>query len=581
MKRFISRSIAGFVVLLCCCLDAQATNSYNFTQTSPAPPALIVMGTNQTITYTVTNTSNGTDINERLYQVRIRLKGACTGSPCTFTTFSATTVAPPGWSYTIGTSNGCSTCAITFTANSAAYALSSNQLGSPPTPTTLNFNVVLTGGTSNQDRNESDTNNVLRDVRARFTLSSAPPFNNNGSITKTTGLGSWRLYSLLVTLTPSATTVSKSCSAAFTLTMSVTNKATVSISNVTSVPKPPQIAATGGASASTTSAPANFNLNTGASNSFVWTYTTGNNTGTLTFNAYAADNNNNNPTHTSPMVYSPVITVANASCLIATFTAPPAGGACVFNGDTATFTMQVTNNTTAVVSNVQPSTPTKGGSASIGTLSGPTPASIASLAIGASGTFTWMAPITGNVDDTYTLTALASGDGGATQSLSVTSDSTADIKGYLLQITPNPVNASSINQELAFQLTNHACSSVNKVSIPVTGLVPAGWVWNSDSYSLVQTSVGNYVETWTAALNGSNVEFTAPVGSEMPTGLDSYFYLTYTTPTSTGTTTFNLTITDTAARAKPTSDTVTVNTFNTGSPNPNYTSPDGTWREPF
>ncbi len=555
MKKSIVRYIVCFLSLMCWHLPAYATRVYTQALTSPSP-AQFDMGSTSTGTWRVTNTNTAPNTGERIYQVRFRLNSG--------TTFSNTTAAPAGW-----TRSSFSTTSVTFQATSWANAIAVGGF--------VDFSPVMIIRTTSTDVTDN-----LRDIRSYYTTTTTgPPFTNLSSVTHSAPTA-WTDKSLVVTLTPSATSVPKSCASAFTLTMQVTNKSTANITTVTSVPKPPTLnSLSGGASASTTSTPADFNLNAGATNSFVWTYTTGANPGTISFSASARDSSG---TRTSRTITSSVITVTNTSCFVAAFTAPPAGGACVFSGDTATFTMQVTNNSGVPLLNVQPSALTPGGTATIGAISGPAPASIATLANGASGTFTWTAPMTGNVDNTYTVTGSATATGGfVTQS--ATSDGTAVLKGYLLQVTPDP-NASSTNQEMIFNVTNHGCSAVSNVSIPVSGLLPASWTWNGDSYSLVQTTPGVYVEAgsvpgWTAAQVGSNVVFTAPGGSEMSVGVDGNFMLTFSTPNTTGTTMFNLTLTSLANPSKTASDTVTINGFNSGgASNPNATSP-GIWREQF
>jgi hypothetical protein len=266
--------------------------------------------------------------------------------------------------------------------------------------------------------------------------------------------------------------------------------------------------------------------------------------------------------------------VTSASCFTAFFTVPPAGGGCFFTGDTATFTVRVSNGTGGALTNVQPSVPTRGGTATIGAFSPATQTAVP-LANGASVDFTWTAPITGNVDDTYFISTTVTSTGGTNPSASATSDLGADIRGYLVQASPD-VTASSINQEIIILVTNHACNNVSSILVAT----PPGWVWSGDSYSLVNT-IDSGASAWTVTPSGLNVLFTAPVANQLATGTAAgEFRLTYTTPGTTGVATFNLTVTDTTALSKPASDPVNVNAFNSGSPNPNATST-GTWREQF
>jgi hypothetical protein len=180
------------------------------------------------------------------------------------------------------------------------------------------------------------------------------------------------------------------------------------------------------------------------------------------------------------------------------------------------------------------------------------------------------------VDDTYFISTTVTSTGGSNPSASATSDISASIKGYIVQVSPSAVNASSTSQEIDWKIIHHACvASVKSVSIPI----PVGWTC-TDAYSSVQINAGNPVENWTAACGGANVVFTAPVGSEMPQNFSGDFMLTFTTPSTTGATPFNITVTDTTPLSKTVSAPVTLNPFGSGSPNLNNTST-GTWREQF
>src|SRR5258708_31493540 len=103
---------------------AQAARNFSATQTSPTPtPGQFDMGTTQSVTIGVTNTSTGAHSDERLYQIQFQLSTtAGSPTPCTNTAFSSATTAPAGWTRT-----SFSGAPITFKANSFANALDSTM----------------------------------------------------------------------------------------------------------------------------------------------------------------------------------------------------------------------------------------------------------------------------------------------------------------------------------------------------------------------------------------------------------------------------------------------------------------------
>src|SRR5205809_1109882 len=100
MKQRLIFGLVGLTAILWCA-QAQAARSYSATQTSPTPtPGQFDMGTTQSVTIGVTNTSTGGNSDERLYQVQFQLSTtACSPTPCTNTGFSSAT-APAGWTVT-------------------------------------------------------------------------------------------------------------------------------------------------------------------------------------------------------------------------------------------------------------------------------------------------------------------------------------------------------------------------------------------------------------------------------------------------------------------------------------------------
>ena len=461
---------------------AEATPAFGISQ-NPAVGSVFNMRSTQTLTYTITN-SNTAGSTDRIYRVRFRLN--CSG---TCTAFSAATAAPANWTKTTSTT---ATTTVEFRANAWAYAI-------PPTGT-LNFPVVFTMGSM-----AADTTQTLRDARARFTTTSnfcysgcAPLVNavTSNTVTLPTGSGgtcavmtsagtpavstcvSWTLKALAMTLVPSTFNVGTGCT--FTLTMSVTNNSTAAVT-VTSVTKPPTPT---GVSVSTSSNPANLSLAVLGSGTMVWNYTAGGSAGTVNFTACASAGAScatvSGTSITSSTVITPNITVSTG--LSCNFTATLDTPTCLFSGDTATFTMTVTNTTGGTVNNVVPSALTRftTGAAVIGAFTGPAPASYASIANNTSQQFTWTAPVTGNLNDTYYVTGNATATGYT--SATATSNTTEDIEEYGITVSPSSTNTNSANQELTWTITNTGCADVNQVRVTV----PAGWtVPVADSYSLI------------------------------------------------------------------------------------------------
>lgn len=516
--------------------SAEAVRRFTVVQTNPAPPAYFIMGTTQSVTFTVTNTSRGRNIGERIYEVRFRIN--------TGTTFSRATAAPPGWSITAYGGNS-----ITFQANSWWNAI--------PSGSSVPFTLVLL-----LRKASADVAETLRDVRAGFTRDT----NFNNGIRRTGRVrinrpGRWNLKSLEMTLVPSTYNVGTGCQ--FTLTMTITNRSTAKITGVTSQPKPPTRT---GVNAYTSSTPPDLSLSPGATGTMVWTYTAGATPGTLTFTAYARDVRGR---RTSLSVTTPPITVSSGpSCAFTSTIAVTPD--CLFSGDTATFTMTVTNTTGSTLTNIVPSALTRFGTAVIGAFSGPVPSSIPSLANNSSGQFTWTATVTGNIDDTYWVTGYARATG-PIQTATATSN-TQDIDGYTVSITPPATNAGSTNQDIKWTITNYGCGNINQVAISP----PAGWAPSSDGYAVVTNTTGTQVDTWTLA----GTTFTSPNATDrMPLSQSGEFSLLFSaTPPGAGNYTFNITITDDQAvpLVKTVQTTITVNPFNTGGLNATNT---GVWQE--
>lgn len=546
---------------------AEAARRFSITQPSPTPTGLFDMGTTQSITLRATNTSTSPNTGERIYEMRFRLNGTCTGTPCTATLFSTATAAPAGW-----TRIAFSTTSVTFRATSWANSI--------VTDGALDFTLALNAGTSTQDRNET-----LLDARASFTLDT--DFSNGtsrtGRVTNTPGTwGSWTLKSLLISSFQTTDTAGTPVSAiaagiSFRLVITVRNISTATQSGIVSNPNPPTATKTGTWTAVTPNcsltgtSPSPLNLAPGASGTITYTCTTiSTNSGTVFFTASVR---NSTSSATSRAANSNTLLVSPLSVEIV------ASPSCIFPGDTATFRMDVTNNTGSTISNVTPSALTRLGTATIGAFSGPAPASVASLANGVRTSFTWTAPVTGVVPaagakPTFFVSGSASANSGGITSPVANSNMLEDLDDFLVAVAPvTALNAGSSNAEINWSVADRGCADVSQVQI----LVPSGWTFGNDAYSLVTNTLALSVETWTT----SGTTFSAPADPTDRMGLDrdGDFNLVFSaTPASAGVYSFTVRITDATGRIVDRVTPVTVSPFGTGGAND---AAGGVWREEF
>ncbi|MHB8836180.1 MAG: COG1361 family protein [Candidatus Methylomirabilia bacterium] len=263
---------------------------------------------------------------------------------------------------------------------------------------------------------------------------------------------------------------------------------------------------------------------------------------------------------------------------------------CLYSGSTATFTMKVTNWTGITISAVTPSALTGyvTGTAAIGAFTGPNPASIATLAHGVSGTFTWTATVTGGVNDAYSVAGYAASGGPRT--LTATSN-TQEINGYTIDVDPASTYANSTNQHLAWTIANFGCSMVtgNPTNIDRVAIaVPAGWTLSGGDYAvyaLAANTLFDLVETWPPP---SGTTFTAPNATDrIPfTGSGIFDLVFAATPAVPGTTDFTITITDDTGTPRTLLTTVgggsvTVDPYNNSTPGQGNFTGSAAWQEQF
>lgn len=535
-------------------MPAQATRQYTITQTSPAPPAQFDMGSTQTVVFNVTNTSNGTNASERIYEMRFRLNSG--------TVFSSTTAAPAGWTRT-----AYSTTSVTIRANDWTTAI--------PAGSSLNFSIVMVMRTTT-----ADVSDALRDARARFTTDTnfSNGISNAGSVTRT--VSAWTLKALQVTsfqtvdVTTGLPISTIIAGQSFRLVMTVRNISSTTQSNIISSPNPPTTIETGTVTqvlTSTAYSPNPLTLAAGASGTITFTYTTAvTDGGTITFSANARNGTN---TSTSRTATSNLLTVS-AGSFIANLSVAPA---CAYPGQSFTVTMNLTNSYLYGITGITPTlSPTVAGILTL--TSGPTPASRNMAASSTlNSAFQWTYQVTGGTDgQTVAFSGSASGTasapGSGTRTTPTTTSTLVRRGGFSPTVNPSTTNANSTNADVSLGITNNGCGAdVQTVSIAI----PAGWSYTGDGYSTD--------ETWNPPTGSGPVVFNAPAAvNQIAPGGSGSFSLILNTPTGTGSYNFTLVITDDLGVAVTQSTTIpiTVNPFNSGSPNPNSTIP-GTWREEF
>ncbi len=584
MKHGIILGLIGLIAILWYA-PAQAARSFSASQTSPTPtPGQFDMGITQSVTMGVTNTSTGGNVDERLFQVQFQLSTtACSPTPCTNTVFSSATAAPAGWTRT-----AFSTTSVTFKATSFANALGSTAQSPTVPPTTGSFTLLLVVGTFTADLSQTLSKTTIR-------LSANTNFGGSHAVNCTSGtcLGSWKAMSLQITSFQttdlSGNPISGTASGnSFRAVITLKNVSTATQNAIVANPSPPTANKVGtwrptSPNCSLTGTnPSPLNLASGASGTITYTCTTVStappDNGTVSFTAAVR---NGTTTATSRSATSNVITVSQITVQMAI---TPAAPACLLSGSTATMKLTVTNSTLLTIFSVTPSALTiaPANGASTSSLTGPAPASIASLAPGASGTFTWTATVTGTVDTTLpkpAITASASVSynfGGPLQTTPAVGG-TENIDDFVVSVSPTSTNAASVNAELTFHVKNRGCGN-NVTQVTITA--PAGWTASSDVYSLVTDTLGNTLENnWTV----SGTTFNAPnAASQMPTdnALGDFTVVYSATPSSAGSSVFTVSVTDgtnTANHNGP-ETTVTVNAFGSGTLNQTQPS---IWREVF
>ena len=301
----------------------------------------------------------------------------------------------------------------------------------------------------------------------------------------------------------------------FTVIMVVSNGGQATANGVLPVPNPPTRAISGGANVATATALTAANIAGGASATFTWTFTeNGTGPGTIQFQAGAGGTDaNSGAAVNAALSFSNTVMVQTPPQLqVTAFTLP----ATLSRGQAFQAQMTVTNTGQATANGVLPSpnpptrSTTGGANASTGT--GLTPATIAG---GASATFTWNYTENGTGTGTIALSGGASGtdaNSGAAVSAAVTSSNTAAVQ------TPASLTVTSLtlpprlSRGQTFTVTmvvsnggQAAATNVVPSPDPLTPVVTGG---AAASTSTPHTGVtiaggGTATITWTYTENGA------------------------------------------------------------------------------
>lgn len=203
-----------------------------------------------------------------------------------------------------------------------------------------------------------------------------------------------------------------------------------------------------------------FSLAPGESGTITWLYSA-DLTGSVYFTARARDST---ATANSVSVDSNTVIIGSFTALLSV--SPTS----VVSGQSVTVQMTVTNNGTSALINVTPNTLSGcAGGATEGSISGPTPAFISSLAPGASGVFEWTSTITGSVNDIYCFTGSASADGPVTTNTATSN--TGSISAYSVTVSPSTIASGTVNQTFTWTLYNGGGCPIRvvRIDIPLSG----------------------------------------------------------------------------------------------------------------
>jgi outer membrane protein assembly factor BamB len=199
----------------------------------------------------------------------------------------------------------------------------------------------------------------------------------------------------------------------------------------------------------------------------------------------------------------------------------------VVSGDTVTVHLTVSNPTATTYQGIVPRAPLFQGSATATLLSGPTPASLASLPSRASGSFTWTYRITGAVKSTFLFQLRADATrSSAPISTNLVSTAQGAVAEHKLRINPVSIRAGTSGQALQYTVFNGGSTYIGSVL-----LLPP----DPALFTVSMTPFAADTSGWSAKVVGDpatgkvmGYEWTAPnSGAYLQSGQQKTFTLNY------------------------------------------------------
>lgn len=450
-----------------------ASSVGSYTLTIPAGTATTMGDASITLPITVNNlvTSTATiayvrlDFNANVYYI------------------SLANTAPAGWTVSTIKNAGVGQTYIEFTSTAPANNIPING--------SRTFNVILTGSNNgNIPAAAADMTDAVVDDNNGTVLTISGPNSNYFDRAAAGNTDNWQRKALFASM--SAVPSAVGSGGMITITLTVTNRSTAAQATVRPFNSSLTVNSTGTASAAWISGPTPASVGSlaaGSSATFQWIYQA-NGSGSLEFCDSAT---NGAVTATSKTVCSNIVAVGGFTALLSVSPTQ------IVSGQSVTVVMTVTNNGSTTLHNITPTLITAPGNY----LSGPTPASIGTLAAGASSTVQWVYSLTGNVGDSFTFSGNATDQDGNPSAPDTAYSNPVTITAYSVTVNPPTVPSGSANVTFTFRVTNNGGYGLQQVRITSPD---AGFVYSA--------AAGGCAGNWNVVTGG------APTWVRFRTGAD-------------------------------------------------------------